>query len=228
MFITITKKTIITILILVILLVSVLFALPSISTSTPNNVITIVIDAGHGGIDGGKVGSITGITEKELNLIYAKKLEKLCKQANMRVVMTRTGLNGLYDTFSENKKKDDMKKREEIIKKAKPDLVVSIHMNSFPLQSSVGAQCFFREGHVISENLANKIQECMIQNLPNARKFALKGDYYILNCSNYPSVIVECGYLSSAEEELLLIDDDYQDKVIHTIFQGIIKFFASI
>ena len=227
MFVTISKKSIIIVL-LIVLIASFLFALPSISTSIPSNKITIVIDAGHGGIDGGTVGDITGITERELNLVYAKKLENLCKEANFNIVMTRNNLNGLYDTFSDNKKKDDMLKREQIINKAKPDLVISLHMNSFPLQSSRGAQCFFKEDNAQSIYLANKIQECLLANLPFAREFALKGDYYILNCNNYPSVIVECGYLSNREEEQLLLQEEYQDKVVYSIFQGILKYFSGI
>lgn len=211
---------------IVALLLSTLFTVKF--TSSPKFDYTIVIDAGHGGIDGGTVGDITGITERELNLVYAKKLAALCKEASFNVVMTRTNLNGLYDTFSENKKKDDMLKREEIIKKANPDLVISLHMNSFPLESSRGAQCFFKEGHKESIFLANKIQECLYEDLPHAREFSLKGDYYILNCSNYPSVIIECGYLSNSEEEKLLLQDDYQDKVVYSVFKGIYKFFGNV
>ena len=226
MFITISKKTIILVLV-IIFIASVLFVLPSVSVSTPNNKITIVIDAGHGGIDGGTVGVNTGITEREINLVYAKKLEKLCREANFNVVMTRNNLNGLYDTFSTNKKKDDMLKREEIIKKANPNLVVSLHMNSFALKSSRGAQCFYREGSAISNVLADKIQECLYKDLVEAREFSLVGDYYILNCSNYPSVIVECGYLSNEEEEKLLLTEEYQDKVAYAIFSGIYNFLGS-
>ena len=140
--------------------------------------------------------------------------------------MTRQDLNGLYDITSANKKKSDMEKRKEIILKSKANLVISIHMNSFPIRSSRGAQVFYKKGDVSSKALADSIQEIFVQTLPKARKNSEIGDYYILNCSNIPSVIVECGFLSNADEERLLITEDYKNTVCGSIFVGILNYLS--
>ena len=128
------------------------FALPrAMMGSSPNTGISVVIDAGHGGIDGGSVGKTTGVDENNLNLAYAKTLEAILKKYNFGVVMTRTDLGGLYDITSPNKKKSDMKKRKEIILKSKASLVISLHMNSFPRKSSRGAQVFYKKDDVASK-----------------------------------------------------------------------------
>lgn len=209
-----------------ILIVSCIFAMPSAHTSSPNFTYTVVIDAGHGGIDGGSVGISTGKDENYINLQYALCLEGIMSQYNMKVIMTRTNLNGLYGTFSENKKLDDMEKRKEIVNNSNADIVVSIHMNSFPLKSCVGAQVFFANENMPSKALADSIQSVFVQTLPNARTEALVGDYYMLNEFKIPSVIVECGYLSNEEEEKLLLEEDYKQLVCCSIFIGVLKFLA--
>ena len=141
--------------------------------------------------------------------------------------MTRKNLNGLYNAISLNKKKDDMKKRKEIINSARADVVISIHMNSHVLNESKGAQVFYSQNSENSMILAEKIQDIFITSLPNARKEALVGDYYILNCSNIPSVIVECGYLSNPEEEMLLQNEEYMNKICACIFLGVVKYLTA-
>lgn len=225
MYVAINKKFIIVCLIFI-LIISAVFALPSAIVSTPNYAYTIVIDAGHGGIDGGAVGKTTGKDENSLNLEYAITLKNILEKFNFKVVMTRNNLNGLYNSFSVNKKKDDMQKREEIIKSSNADLVVSIHMNSHSLRSYSGAQVFYKTNCESSEKLASSIQQVFLQTLPNARQTALVGDYYILNCSEITSVIVECGYLSNANDEALLIKPEYRDLVCYSIFVGILQYLS--
>ncbi len=185
----------------------------------------IVLDAGHGGIDGGVSGSVTGVKESQINLKIVKKLEKYLIDGGFEVILTRNSEAGLYGIATKNLKKKDMQKRKEVINKAKPSLVVSIHLNKYSLKSRRGAQVFYKEecenGKILAENLQNAFNE-----LPQAtRNLApLKGDYYILNCSPYPSVIAECGYLSNPEEEKLLITEEYQDEISYTIFKGIIGY----
>ena len=127
--------------------------------------ITIAIDAGHGGIDGGTVGVSTGKDENYLNLQYSLCLEEILENYNINVVMTRTTLNGLYSPFAENKKLDDMARRKEIVQKSNADILISLHMNSFPLSSSRGAQVFFKSGDEKSAVLADCIQSVFIQTL---------------------------------------------------------------
>lgn len=186
--------------------------------------ITVVIDAGHGGIDGGSVGSTTGITENELNLVYAKKLGKYLKGFGINVVQTRTTLDGLYSAFSENFKKEDMQARQEIIEETKPQIVVSIHMNKYVLSSENGAQVFYGKDDENSQRLANCIRDKFQLNFSNARDLTLEGDYFLLNNAIAPTVIVECGFLSNPTEELLLQQDDYQEKMTYAIFCGIISY----
>lgn len=226
MFLTIKKKSLLIFLCAVICLIScgVYFGFKNTFASTYSGLV-VVIDAGHGGADGGSVSSFSGIDENHINLEYAKCLEDIFESIGVRVIMTRKDLNGLYPIYSTNRKKDDMKQRAKIIKKSNADLVLSIHMNSFPLESSRGAQVFFKDGDISSQTLANNIQQMFVQNLPKARTNAQKGDYYILNCSNTPSVIVECGFLSNKEEESLLITKSYMQKVCLCIAYGVILSF---
>ena len=188
--------------------------------------ITIAIDAGHGGIDGGTVGVTTGKDENYLNLQYSLCLEEILENYNINVVMTRTTLNGLYSPFAENKKLDDMQRRKEIVQKSGADILLSLHMNSFPLSSSRGAQVFFKNGDEKSAVLADCIQSVFMQTLPNARQSTSIGDYYMLNEFDIPCVIVECGYLSNPEEEALLLQEDYKTLVCGSIFVGLVKFLA--
>ena len=217
--------------ILIVLLTFVLaFSILTISknvfaTTTEKINYTIVLDAGHGGIDGGSEGVVSGVKESELNLKVTKKLEKLLNTFGFNVVLTRTNADGLYSQLATNKKQDDMKKRKEIIQNAKANMVVSIHMNSFPNKHERGAQVFYQVGEETSKQLAQTIQNEMIKNLVEAREFCNHSDLYILQCTKNPSVVVEGGFLSNPEEEALLITDEYQEKLAYSVFCGILKFF---
>jgi len=198
--------------------------IPTINTSTrPKGEYTIVIDAGHGGRDGGSVG-VNGSIEKDLNLEYAKSLQKLLKRAGVNVVMTRTNDDGLYSEDADNKKLSDMRKRREIINNSQPDLVISIHMNSFPLDSCKGAKTFYQMGSDISYEAAKSIQNSLHYYIENASKTVGVGDYYILNCTPYTSVLIECGFVSSPEEEQLLNDKTYREKFVYSVYCGVLMY----
>ena len=189
--------------------------------------IKIVIDAGHGGVDGGVSGVKTGVKESDLNLKVAFKLEEYFISAGFSVVMTRTSDSGLYGMATKNRKRKDMEKRRDIIKAAKPDLVVSIHMNKYSLQSRRGAQVFYKKSDENGKLLAQNIQSSFNEMEEAVRTCSsLTGDYYILNCTEYPAVIVECGFLSNPEDEILLITDDYQSKVSYATFKVVIGYFS--
>ena len=222
-FLVIRKKTIIIFILMVVLLCCFAF-LPSIITSSPNKTYTIVIDAGHGGVDAGCEGTLEGSNERELNLKYSYTLKSYFENYGLNVIMTRTTTDGLYSAYATNRKKDDMEKRRQIIESSNADIIISIHMNSYPLSSVRGAQAFYNPTNKVSINLANMIQESFINNLPFSKKEALTGDYYILSCSNIPAVIIECGFLSNKEEELLLLSNDYREKVCYSILCGVIKY----
>ena len=187
--------------------------------------VKIVLDAGHGGVDGGVSGVKTMIKESELNLKIVKKLENYLIGAGMSVVVSRTSDAGLYGTASGNLKRKDMEKRKEIILSAQPNLVVSIHLNQYSLSTRRGAQVFYKSSDGNSRLLATSVQNSFNEMEESTRSFsALSGDYYILNCSKYPSIIAECGFLSNPEDEALLITPEYQDSVAYAIFKGIVGY----
>ena len=187
----------------------------------------IVLDAGHGGVDAGATGKQTGVKESELNLMIVKKLEKYLVDAGFEVVLTRSTDAGLYGIATKNLKRKDMEKRREIIEKENPSMVISVHLNKYSLPSRRGAQVFYKEGVENSKILAESIQNCFNQLEESTREFnALKGDYFLLNCSSAPSVIAECGFLSNLEEEKLLITEEYQNKIAYSIFKGVVNYYA--
>lgn len=217
------KKYIIFAMLLIVFIVACV-AIPSVAVGVkPKAKYTIVIDAGHGGRDGGSVG-INGSIEKELNLKYALSLEKLLKDAGVNVIMTRKTDDGLYKDEANNKKLSDMRARRDIIREAQPDLVVSIHMNSFPLDSCKGAKTFYQIGSDTSFNAAKNIQNSLKYYMPNASKTVGAGDYYILNCTSYTSVLIECGFVSSPEEEQLLNSQKYRENFVYSIYCGIMMY----
>lgn len=185
----------------------------------------IVIDAGHGGADGGATGVKTGVKEAEINLNLAKILQSTFEKNGYVVIMTRVDDNGLYGEETDGFKLRDLKKRVEIINSAKPDAVISVHMNKYSLSSRRGAQVFFKPDSVSSEILARSVQ-----NELNAMKTAkrtyreLEGDYYILRESLFPAVICECGFLSNPVDEALLTDESHLNALAAAIFRGVNEF----
>lgn len=194
-------------------------------TFQPKPLRTIVIDAGHGGIDNGTYGKITGVKESQLNLLYANSLKKMFEELDFKVVMTRKDENGLYSVTAANKKRSDMQKRKSIIDKSGAAIVLSVHMNSFSLPSCQGAQVFYASGNDSGKRLAQKVQNSLSQSFSNARKNAEVGDYYILNCTDKPSILVEFGFLSNPQEEKLLQDKDYMQKMCYSVLSGILEYF---
>jgi N-acetylmuramoyl-L-alanine amidase len=209
----------------------VLILLPAILSAArvagaPKTGLTVVIDAGHGGIDGGVTGKATGVKESDLNLAVAKRLQADFQTAGIGAVMTRENGGGLYGLAVTGRKRRDMDARKKIIEKARPALVVSVHMNFFPQSFQRGAQVFYKSGDEKGKELAADLHAVLSKGLPASDRATLAGDYYILNCSDYPSVIVECGFLSNAEDEALLVSSVYQEKLAHNIFAGALLFLS--
>lgn len=190
---------------------------------------TIVLDSGHGGADPGMVG-VGGTEEKTLNLIYTKKIAALLEQAGYRVVLTRDSDKGLYDENEPNKKAQDMQRRCEIIEREDPILTLSIHQNSYPQDASVrGPQVFYYEHSEAGEKLAKCIQDNMNKQLEVARPRIQKGNstYYILKRSKGVTVIVECGFLTNPQEEALLQEEEYQDRVAQAVCDGVMEYLGN-
>ncbi len=191
--------------------------------------LTVVIDAGHGGIDGGVVGIQTGTKESDINLSVSRVLQEILEEAGLNVVQTRKTEAGLYGAATQGYKKRDMKKRSEIINRSSPALVISVHQNFFSLSSRRGGQVFYRGNSEKSKTLAILVQN-ELNSMPECVKKtqALAGDYYVLNCSDYPSVIVEGGFLSNAQDEALLVSEEYQKKLAQAIANGALLFLSSV
>lgn len=223
MFISIKKKTILAVVLALVTVVSLcLLILPfSVSSAAGKLGKTVVIDAGHGGVDGGVTGVNTGSKESDINLTIARELKSVLEKNGYKVVMTRSNSDGLYGLSSKNKKQKDMAARGEIIKGSGADLVVSIHQNFYPRPSIRGAQVFYAHGSEKGKEAAEQMQGLLNANLTECSRKAMEGDYYILQCSDIPSVLIECGFLSNPEDEKLLLDSEYQQKIAYTIFTGI-------
>lgn len=184
----------------------------------------IVIDAGHGGFDPGKVG-VNGQLEKDINLEIAGRLKQFLQAEEIEVVMTRQGEDGLYDADASNKKVQDMKRRLEIIEKADPALVVSIHQNSYHEEYVKGAQVFYYAASTNSRMLAEMLQEQLRRLDPQNKREAKGNDsYFLLKKTAKPIVIVECGFLSNREEAEKLTASLYQEKLAWNIHMGIMRY----
>ena len=181
---------------------------------------TVVIDAGHGGFDGGAVGRITKVREDALNLSVARKLKSLFEKNGFEVIMTRDSDEAVGAT-----KKKDMAKRKEIIEACAPDVVISVHMNKFKDTSVSGPMAFYYEKSDEGKRLAELVQTQLNEYLkpPKPRTFKPE-DYFILRCGDTPCVLVECGFVSNEREEKLLQQDDYQEKCARAIYKGTAEF----
>ena len=187
----------------------------------------VVIDAGHGGADPGKVG-VTGTLEKEINLAVAFKLKGRLEQDGIKVIMTRETDDGLYSAGSQNKKREDMEARVRTISEAQPEFAVSIHQNSFSSEECKGAQVFYHKDSQQSKRFAELLQQAFADVLQDGNKRQAKadGDYYMLRKTACPIVIAECGFLSNPSEEELLASDEYQEKVADALYQGIKQYIS--
>lgn len=182
----------------------------------------VVLDPGHGGRDPGKVGMNQAL-EKDINLAIAGKTKNVMEAEGITVVMTREEDRGLYDENADNKQVQDLQRRCEFIHKTSPDCVVSIHQNSYSDGSVRGAQIFYYEDSVEGKRLAECLQEAMTEELPEGTMREPKGNtsYYLLKKTDAPLVIVECGFLSNAEEAELLTDNDYQTLLARAVCRGV-------
>lgn len=195
------------------------------SLQTEKGKTCIVIDAGHGGADPGKVG-INQAEEKDLNLAIALRLKRLLEAEGIKVVLTRQDENGLYSQGASNKKVEDMRRRCEIITEAMPVFTVSIHQNSYPEEYVKGAQVFYYGASSEGKELAEILQASLIERLDpeNHRTAKANESYYLLKRTPTPTVIVECGFLSNSEEAQLLTTEEYQEKAAWAIHMGILQY----
>ncbi len=199
------------------------------AAASPSDRFTVVIDAGHGGIDGGVSGITTGVKESELNLDIARKLKAKFDKSGAKTVMTRKTEAGLYGIYSKGFKRRDMQKRKQITLNAKADVFVSIHLNYYSSPLRRGAQVFYKIDEEKSKSLADIVQAELNGGKEYERDYtALAGDYYVLNEADCAAILCECGFLSNAEDEKLLLTDEYRAEIAEKIFNGIEKYRFSL
>ncbi|MBQ2839880.1 MAG: N-acetylmuramoyl-L-alanine amidase [Oscillospiraceae bacterium] len=195
---------------------------------------TVVIDAGHGGEDGGAVGS-ENILEKDINLSVSHKLELLLNFLGVNTDMTRADDSSLgsEDAGSTRQRKvSDIKRRVEKINNTPSAVLISVHQNSFPQDKRCsGAQVFYSENNIGSEALAENLQDELKNNLnpDNNRKQKPGGkNIYLLNHVNCPAVLVECGFMSNKNEMELLMSDMYRTKLAICIASGFLNYESEV
>ena len=186
---------------------------------------TVVLDAGHGAPDGGAVGP-AGTEEKDVNLDIVMKLQEILESRGVRVILTRTGDNGIYDSDAKTihaKKVSDMKNRRAIINNSGADLFLSIHMNAFEDASSSGLHVFYARSHPEAEPVARAITDS-IAALTGAKAHEVKtasDTLYLMKNPTPPAILVECGFISNPDEERLLNTDVYRAKIAYAIADAI-------
>jgi len=190
--------------------------------------ITVIIDAGHGGRDGG-ASTESGVLEKDLNLAVALKLRELVSLLDADVVMTRETDVMLADESSAHKKRDDLNARLATARERENCIFVSIHMNKFPVEKYSGLQVYYSGNNPESLALAEAIQARAGEFLRKGNARTVKkadSSIYILHHIEAPAVLVECGFLSNPEEAALLGTEEYQNKLAAVIFAAVAEHIA--
>lgn len=186
--------------------------------------ITIAIDSGHGGNDQG--ASFQDVYEAPLNLEIAKKIEKKLADMGATIIMTRTDEKDLVNENVLNRKKEDMKKRMEIINDEKNDLMISIHMNKYTSEDVHGIHVFYSDQITSSKEIATLLQNAINQQF-SQNKSIKKQDFYLLRNAMIPSVLIECGFLSNASDRNNLQKESYQNQIAECIVQGITAYYQT-
>ena len=205
------------------------YIVPINASTIDNSDKVILIDPGHGGIDGG-AKSKTGTIEKDINLQISLKLRDNLEEKGYKVYMTRDNDEGLYEKGNtvKEKKREDLNRRVEMKKETECDIFVSIHQNMFPQSKCYGAQVWYASNEK-SYELATKVQESIKETVNDNNKRVAKpaGEAYLILRDKYEgaSIIVECGFLSNPTEEQELKTDAHQELIVKGISDGIDKYF---
>ena len=205
------------------------YIVPVNTFAMDNSDKVILIDPGHGGIDGG-AQSKTGTIEKDINLQIALKLRDKLEESGYKVYMTRDEDEGLYQKGNtvREKKREDLNRRVEMKKETECDIFVSIHQNMFPQSKCYGAQVWYASNDN-SYNLATIVQDSIKESVKDNNKRVAKpaAEAYLILRDKYEgaSILVECGFLSNPDEEAKLKSDEHQNLIVEGISNGIDKYF---
>ena len=197
-------------------------------TATINNLNllgkVIILDSGHGGVDAGATSG--KIIEKDLNLILVKKLEKELVSRGATVYLTREDDRDL-STTTINRKRSDLYNRAKYINDISPDMYISIHLNSVTNQTWKGLQVFYttknKENKLIAETITNHLKE----NMSNIREIKKDNTYYMYKYIKSPGVLIEAGFISNPNENYLLRKEEYQNKLVTLIEEGVEIYFEN-
>ena len=218
-------KTLVSCIVLIIVSISVNCNLSTTVSAVEDVPYTVVIDAGHGGIDGGVTGRKTGVKESDVNLSIAKSLSGYLGELGFHVTMTRTTSEGICGKDGTWYKKEDMQKRKEIIQSVDSALVISVHQNFYPASETTrGGQVFYLRGNEKGKELAQALQQSLNEfygGIGVKPRVAMAADYYLLVCANTPAVIVECGFLSNPYDEQILANGLGRKRIAKVITRGI-------
>lgn len=186
---------------------------------------TIILDAGHGGKDGG--AEVGNVKEKDVNLRIVKVLKDTLEEKGANVILTRTGDDDLSEDGVSRRKKSDFDKRIEIINNTNPDMYLSIHQNIFESSKYRGAQVFYVSNNSYNKHLAEVIQ-CELNSFTKTnRKIKEMRGKYMYDRLNPIGVLVECGFLSNYFDRTNLLNEGYVKKLSLKITQGVINYFYS-
>ncbi|MDP4125410.1 MAG: N-acetylmuramoyl-L-alanine amidase [Bacillota bacterium] len=189
----------------------------------------VMLDPGHGGYDPGTITN-QGVYEKEINLQIAQKVREMLGPSGIKVLLTRdedidyvpNGVKG-----KQTKKQTDLNRRIEMAKEAQADVFVSLHVNATASGKQSGAESFYHYRSESGKSLAEFIQQELIKITGMNRRIAKPGDFYVINNSSMPAVIVEVGYLSSPKERQKLQQSWYQEQLSRAIAKGIANYFEA-
>jgi len=216
---------------LIAILVSIPLIRANINWERPTEVyydITIILDAGHGGKDGG-ASSKEGLVERDLVFNITTMLEEQLRLHGFNVIMTRVDENDLASPHATNRKREDLSRRIEIINASEDAIAISIHANAINDVRWHGAQVFYDAGSFENKELATHIMNSMRANIDGlTREQKPISNIYILRHSEIPTALVEVGFLSNAEEARLLGNEEYQYLMAYSIFEGILAYVESI
>ncbi len=200
------------------------------TTAGGEKVPLLIIDAGHGGEDGGAI-AIDGTYEKEINLQIALQLQAMCSLFGMDTIMIRTTDADLADHEQptiRKRKISDINARMEILNNNPQSVYIGIHQNQYEDESINGLQVFYSDNTDVGRQIAESVQNYTIAELQadNSRKVKAAGtDIYLLYHAQIPAIMVECGFLSNQEECSLLKKPDYGTKISLCIAGGLIRYY---
>lgn len=189
----------------------------------------VVIDAGHGGKDPGKIG-VNDALEKDINLQIALRLKRILEQNDVMVVLTREEDKDLASEQAVSRKNEDLRARANLISETSPVVMVSIHQNSYPEEDVDGAQVFYYSGSDSGKVLGTMIQNSLKSEINDGNHRVAKAnkEYYLLKKATCPAVIVECGFLSNPTEAALLVTQEYQEKLAFAVHLGIMEYINTV